>query len=419
MANDVVIGKTIAAKEPILTKNFFCTFMAQFCCAVVLYTQMTTIGEYVTAFGATAMIAGMVSGMYIFGGLFSRLWSGSLLKKYGWKRICLIFLIIHFVAGCFYFLANNVAVLLAVRFVHGIGFGAGTNAIMVIGMASLPKSRYSEATGYFMLSTSLGIAIGPYVGGLVYDHFGGSGSFITASILSLLSVIFMAFAETKKIEPAKNISTERENETGKSKGIFAIIEPKVLPIALCILCLAVGYTALMSFYRLYAADLGMTEEFSVFFLIYAAVLLISRPIAGKIQDRFGDNAVCYPGMIVQVIGLALLAWKPSMVTIVICAAAGALGYGTLNSSLNSVVNRSVDNERRPFAVSTYWAACDLGVGLGPVLLGTVVTLAGYKEMYFVAAGISLVALPLYLSAGRRNNKGVEQVSSGLQKKVSA
>ena len=394
-------------KEPILTRNFFCTFMAQFSCALVMYTLMTTIGEYVTSFGATAMIAGMVSGMYVFGGLFSRLISGQLLEIYGWKRIALIFLILHFLASCCYFLADNVTLLVIVRFIHGLGFGAASNAIMVIGMASLPKSRYSEATGYFMLSTSLAIAFGPYVGGKIFDMFGGTGSFITASFLSFLCVLFMSFADTKNLEATKPIGKEKEKPK-TPKGIYSFIEPKVIPIALSIFCLSFGYAALLSFYRLYAIELNMLKEFSIFFLIYAVVLLFSRPLAGKIQDRFGDHAVCIPSMIFQVTGLVLIAWKPSIVTIVLCAAFGALGYGTLNSSLNSIVNRSVTNERRPFAVSTYWAACDFGVGIGPMLLGAVVTWIGYREMYFVAAGLSLVALPIYLYASWKKKPEIKE-----------
>lgn len=403
MSNGTTIsaGKCLTKKEPILTRNFICTFMAQFCCSIVMYTLMTTIGEYVTEFGATATIAGMVSGLYVCGGIFSRLWSGSLLEKYGWKRIALIFLVIHFGASCCYFFADNIALLIAVRFVHGLGFGASSNAIMVIAMASLPKSRYGEATGYFMLSTSLGIAVGPFFGGIIYDLFGGYGSFLTAAILSFLCLLFMIFVDTKNIEPVKNIQPKKELHS-KPKGIYAVIEPKAIPISLCILCLAFGYVSLMSFYRLYAAELDMAKEFSVFFLIYAAVLLISRPMAGKIQDQFGDNAVCFPSMVIQVIGLVLIAWKPCMLTIIICAAATALGYGTMNSTLNSIVNREIDNERRSYAVSTYWACCDFGVGLGPVLLGAVVTLAGYEAMYYTAALISLIALPMYMYASRKS-----------------
>lgn len=38
------------------------------------------------------------------------------------------------------------------------------------------------------------------------------------------------------------------------------------------------------------------------------------------------------------------------------------------------------------------------MGIGPGLLGAVITESGYAVMYFVSAGITLLALPLFLAA---------------------
>jgi len=210
----------------------------------------------------------------------------------------------------------------------------------------------------------------------------------------------MGLADVKAIEPGCAVNKSLKKEV-KPKGIYSLLEPKAVPISLCILFMSFGYAAMISFYRLYAATKNMTKEFSIFFLIYAIVLIISRLLAGKLQDRFGDDVVCYPSFIIQPIGLALLAFKPCILTIVICASAGALGYGTINSCLNAILNRNISNERRPFAATTYWACCDLGVGVGPLLLGAIVAAAGYHTMYFAAAGLSLIALPAYYIARRK------------------
>ena len=391
-----------------------------------MYMLMTTITEYVTAFGMTATIGGMVSGIYVFGGLFSRICSGRMMGRYGWKMVALSFLALHFVACLFYFVSDSIGMLLVVRFIHGLGFGASSNAIMVIGMSSLPMSRYGEATGYFMLSTSLGIAIGPFVGGLVYDTFGGTGSFTGAAILSLAAFLFMCFADTSSIDPlhkkkvaggktaggktsagktaADKPAFARRGEREPAKGLNRFFEKRTVPVAVCILFLSVGYASLLSFYRLYAAELGMTKEFSGFFLIYALIILVSRPAAGMIQDRFGDGAVCYPCMACQVAALVLIAWHPCMLTVVACAVGSALGYGTLNSTLNVIANRNVSNERRSYAVATYWAFCDLGVGVSPTFLGAIVTAAGFHAMYYTAAVIVAAAIPVYwYTSMRRKN----------------
>lgn len=396
-----------AMKEPIVTRNFVCAFVAQLCLALVLYTLMSTITEYVTSFGSTATIAGLVSGAYVVGGLFSRIYSGKAMERRGWKQVALVFGAIHLAASCCYFFARNVWALLAIRFVHGIGFGATMNSMMIIGMAGLPKSRYGEAAGYFMLAPSLGVALGPFVGGLIYDTFGATGCFVAATAFSCAIVISMVLSDTRDIDPwyrRKEQDDKQAADKAAPAGLSSFLELKAIPVSLCIFCLCFGYAALMSFYRLYAQQTGLTKEFSYFFLIYAAMLLISRPTAGKIQDKLGDNAICIPCIIAQVVGIFLIAWKPCMATIVICAICGALGYGTMNSTLNVIVNRRVSDERRPLAVTTYWAFSDLGVGIAPAILGAIATASGYQALYYVAALLSLVALPIYWAAwGKRGN----------------
>lgn len=386
-------------KEPIITKNFVCTFIAQLSVALVMYTLMSTITEYVSASGATATVAGLVSGIYVVGGLFSRMYSGSAMERYGWKRIAMVFGLIHLAGSLLYFVADNIYLLIAVRFIHGIGFGATMNSVMIIAMAGMPKSRYGEATGYFMMSASLGVAIGPFLGGLIYDSFGGTGCFVAAALFSLLIVIAVSAVDTKEIDPwyqkQHEIRVPSVSKENSGFSLSKLLELKAVPISLCIFCLCFGYASLMSFYRLYGQFTGLTEAFKYFFLIYAAALIVTRPAAGKIQDQYGDNKVCYPCILAQVVGIALLAWKPCMLTIVICALCGALGYGTLNSTLNVIVNRQVSDERRPYAVTTYWAFSDLGVGIAPAILGAVVTASDYYMMYYIAALISLAALPIY------------------------
>lgn len=71
--------------EKIFTKEFFLIFGALLFSALVMYALMSTVTEYSTKMGSTASIAGLVSGIYVFGGLCSRIYSGNALEQIGWK----------------------------------------------------------------------------------------------------------------------------------------------------------------------------------------------------------------------------------------------------------------------------------------------------------------------------------------------
>ena len=349
--------------EKIFTKSFFLIFGALLFTALVMYALMSTVTEYATAMGSTATIAGLVSGIYVFGGLCSRIYSGDALQRIGWRKIALVFMSIHFLACLLYFIVDNVALLIIVRFIHGIGFGASANAIVTIAAAILPKKRFSEAFGYFILGTTIAVGLGPFIGGFLYDFTGSSGCFMAASALSFLALIFILIIDVDKYDTKDDV-----------------VEEKIL-----------------SFYRLYAAEVNLTGIFSWFFIIYSLCLVITRPLAGRIQDKGGDLIVCVVGIIAQTVGLMLIALAPSNITVVICAICAALGFGTLNSASTAIITRNTPEHRRSYALSTFFIFCDATMGFGPALLGMFVSSAtGYAPLYMISSVITILALPICL-----------------------
>ena len=394
--------------DKIFTIDFFLIFGALLFSALVMYALMSTVTEYATSMGTSATIAGLVSGIYIFGGLCSRIYSANALERRDWKKLAIIFLSIHFLACIFYFFANNVSLLLIVRFIHGLGFGASANAIVTIASAILPKKRFGEAFGYFMLGTTIAVGLGPYISGFFYDNWGSFGSFSLATAFAFLGLLCILLLDISKYEIKHNSEIENSMDRDKTpnnanleeKGtirrvIDKIFEVPAIPVSLFTGLTSLGYVSILSFYRLYAVEVDLVGAFSLFFIIYSIVLVASRPIAGRIQDNYGDKIVCFTGIIAQAIGLFLIAWMPSAITVFICAVCAALGFGTLNSACTAIVTRDTSANRRPYAISTFFIFCDGTMGFGPALLGSFVSAAsGYAPVYFISSFITLLALPI-------------------------
>ena len=394
--------------DKIFTIDFFLIFGALLFSALVMYALMSTVTEYATSMGTSATIAGLVSGIYIFGGLCSRIYSANALERRDWKKLAIVFLSIHFLACIFYFFANNVSLLLIVRFIHGLGFGASANAIVTIASAILPKKRFGEAFGYFMLGTTIAVGLGPYISGFFYDNWGSFGSFSLATAFAFLGLLCILLLDISKYEIKHNSEIENGmyrdknpnnailEEKGRIRGVIdKIFEVPAIPVSLFTGLTSLGYVSILSFYRLYAVEVDLVGAFSLFFIIYSIVLVASRPIAGRIQDNYGDKIVCFTGIIAQAIGLFLIAWMPSAITVFICAVCAALGFGTLNSACTAIVTRDTSANRRPYAISTFFIFCDGTMGFGPALLGSFVSAAsGYAPVYFISSFITLLALPI-------------------------
>ena len=400
--------------DKIFTRDFFLIFGALLFSALVMYALMSTVTEYATALGSSATIAGLVSGIYIFGGLCSRIYSANALERKDWKKLAVIFLSIHFLACILYFFADNVTFLLIVRFIHGLGFGASANAIVTIASAILPKKRFGEAFGYFMLGTTLAVGLGPYISGFFYDNWGSTGSFGLATSFAALGLLCILLLDISKYEIIHNMEAESHiegesidngslMEKGKVRGIIdKIFEVPAIPVSLFTGLTSLGYVSILSFYRLYAVETDLVSAFSLFFIIYSVVLVGSRPIAGRIQDNYGDRIICFTGIIAQALGLFLIAWMPSTITVFICAVCAALGFGTLNSACTAIVTRDTPTNRRPYAISTFYIFCDGTMGFGPALLGSFVSASsGYAPVYFISSLFTLIALPIAFFALKR------------------
>ena len=385
--------------EKIFTKSFVLIFTALLFTALVMYALMSTVTEYATAMGSSATIAGLVSGIYIFGGLLSRIYSGNALGKHSWRKIALIFMSIHFISCFLYFFVNDVSLLIIVRFIHGIGFGASANAIVTIASEILPKNRFGEAFGYFMLGTTIAVGLGPYIGAFLYDNFSASGCFLSAMLFSAIALAAMFLIDIDKFDTK---TTDESEKT--SYSIFEkVFEINAIPVSFFTALTALGYVSILSFYRLYASQVNLVDAFSYFFIVYSICLVASRPIAGKIQDKYGDMIICVVGILAQSIGIFLIAWAPSYSTVFICAICVALGFGTLNSACTTIVTRNSSLSRRSYALSTFFIFCDATMGFGPAFLGSFVSpAAGYTMMYYVASAITFLALPIAIFSLRKN-----------------
>ena len=86
-----------------------------------------------------------------------------------------------------YFSAYQLSLLLVVRFIHGATFGIVTTAMQTIVLAIIPNGRHGEGISIFSLSSTLGMAFGPFLGSYLAAHFDFNKIFVVCAIFSLIS----------------------------------------------------------------------------------------------------------------------------------------------------------------------------------------------------------------------------------------
>ncbi|AVQ34759.1 MFS transporter [Staphylococcus kloosii] len=384
-------------KERIWTKDYTLMLTINFILMSIFYLLIVTMASFATdSFNVSPSIAGLVSGIYIIGTVGGRLLTGNIINKVGSKKVLIIGLIAFVLTTLLYFVSLNIGILLLSRFVNGFAVGIAANAVGTIVAQITPNSRKSEGIGYFSMSLSVATAIGPFLGLVLNQNFSYQVIFALCFILALVSLI-IAF-----VSSIKNKKFEETSSNSKSKwSISNFIDIKTLPIGILILLFALGYSSLISFLSFFAEERNIVSYASMFFIVYSVVVLLTRPITGKLMDQKGANIIVYPCIILYFIGMILLGFSTLGFMLLIAAIIIGLGYGNLFSAHQTIAVKVAEPQNVGLATSTFFIFFDLGLGFGPYFLGLIVPHLGYAGLYITLGIIMLLLIiPYYFFYGR-------------------
>ncbi|WP_339262621.1 MFS transporter [Lysinibacillus sp. FSL K6-3209] len=381
-----------STKHKLWTKNFLVVSLINFTITLIFYLLMVTIAGYaVEQFDASTSTAGLVSSIFIIGTLFGRLGTGRVIGDLGSKKTLFIGLLLFMLSTMSYFIALNLPLLMMNRLMQGIALGVASTATGTIIAQILPPERRGEGIGYYSLSAILATAIGPFIGILLTQLFEDYRMiFAVDSVLAV--VCFMMYFMVTVPDAPKN--TKRMAEKLGFK-LSSFIELRALPIAFVALVIGFAYSGVMSFMTFYAKELHLVTAGSYFFIVYALVILATRPFTGKLLDARGANIIIYPCLILFAMGMYAFSTATSTVVFLIAAAFIGIGYGNFNSVAQAIAIKVTPHERLGLATSTYFILYDLGLGVGPYFLGLFAPTMGYSAIFLSMVVVIFVSIVLY------------------------
>jgi MFS family permease len=387
------------------TKDFVLAIAVNLFISMVFYLLMTSMALYaVERFRASDTLAGLASSSFIIGSVFARIFAGWLLDVVGRRRLLLAALLVFVAASLLYIPAGSLPLLLALRIIHGMAFGAGSTAVAASVQTLIPPARRSEGTGYFGLSTTLSIALGPFLAVLLSAGGSYAGLFFFCAACSVAAFLIALAIRLPEL-PNRRTGSGRKRGTGRRRiSLAAVLEPGALPVSTVILVCGVAYSGFLAFLTSYALERGIASAASMFFLVYAVAVLVSRLFVGRIHDRRGDNAIIYPALAVFAAGLGLLALEPAVWYIAAAGVLSGLGFGSLTPSIQAIAVTEAPEMRLGTATSTFYLMLDLGVGVGPVVLGALLPLTGYPGMFGSLCALVLAAVVLYYVVHGRKHR---------------
>jgi MFS family permease len=368
-------------------KDFSFTWINRFSFFLAHHLTRPILPLYLVSFGASSTVIGAVMAVFTITATITRIPVGLLIDRIGRKPFLIAGVALFAVGNFGYMWAPGILLMLPFRMLHGVGWSGCTTAVATLAADIAPQNRRGELIGYAAMASSLGGAIGPVAGFALLQRFDFAGVFLGAAALLFVSLILAAFVKEPERGPRDN-----RRET----WIDLLVIPETLLPAVAVAFLSFGHGGILTFLPIHALKLGL-ENPGLWFGLYALCLLLSRPVAGPLSDRISRRAVIIPGLILNLLGIGILALASSPAWLMAAAVVGGFGTGAAQPALMTVAVDQTSPQRRGQSMAQYQCFYDLGIGLGSLTLGAFLDLVdqNFSLMYAATAVVALIGLSIY------------------------
>ena len=369
--------------DKIWNTSFVSVFIANALMYLGQWMCNSLFAKYTSFLGAPVTVVGAATSAFAYTAIIVKFVSAPAIDTFNKKWIAFLSMAVMAVSFVGYSIAPSVALLVIFRLLQGCCQGFTATCCLALATDTLPPHKIGSGIGYFTLAQAMCQAIGPTVGLNLMTHFGYSAAFMMAAASTFCGALFTLriktyFVKTKKFRLSLSSMIARE----------ALIPSAIL------FCFSMVYSNINSFLILYGESRGMaTEKIGLFFTVYAVTLLFSRPLIGKLTDRYGYVKVLLPAMVCFAASFFIISISDVIWKLLLAAFINAFGFGASQPAVQALCMKLVPKEKRGAGSCTSYLGNDGGNLAGPLIAGTLIESYGYATMWRV------MLLPIVISMG--------------------
>lgn len=365
----------------VLNRDFVFCFLVFFLFAAAIHALTPTIPIYLARLGSGEREIGVLVGIFGISSLMSRFIVGACLRKYSEKSIMMAGALI-FALGSFAFIFfHPFWPFFIVRFMQGFAFACLDTAAFAFIVNVIPATYRGQTLAYFMLAPNLALTVAPTFAIFIVNKHSFTLFFLTVMILAL-SAFALCFPLTgQKMDRS-------EERTAVSRNRF--FERRIVAPAAIGFMHTFTFGAIVAFLPLYAIQKGVNNP-GFFFSAVAVMIILGRILGGRILDAWSKDKIILTFLFVGLIAMITLFFSETLSMFI---AVGML-WGTCTSILAPATMTyafEYAGSSDGTAVGTFRSLTDSGTAFGPMIMGTLIPLTGYRGMFLCLALICFIDL---------------------------
>lgn len=384
--------------DTIWTRTFTLLCAAQLLGYAQHFMLAPVLPLFLTQLGASPFVVGLVLAGFAVTSVVVRPLVGHWADRWSEAGVMISGLLFQAVSIFFCFIPLVPAAALA-NGLRGVGWaGLNTGGYSLLALISPEKKRGAASGLYSGVQSSAQILFPPLALWLLYAGFGGYRLVFVVTALFSLAGAAAGWAMASSL-PRRAKPHSIGESSHWAREIFHFVEPEILLPSLLLLWLNLGLPAITNFSILYAKELGI-ENFAAYFVVIGATSMLGRPLLGRLSDRVGRGPSIATGFVLQTIGLATIALASNLLAVILAGALYMLGNAIGSSTTLALAVERADPQRRGKQMATFSVAYPLSYGVGSLITGSAVDIAGYLGMFLLLAAVQGGGLVFALAYAR-------------------
>lgn len=285
--------------------------------------------------------------------------------------------------------ARNVHELFVLRVIQGSITGTVPASVALISSV-VPQARLGFSLGLMQMAVFSGGSLGPYVGGLVAEHFGYRVPFGVTGALLFTGGLLVLFGVRERFVPPE------PSTRAHSAPLRGILRIQGLPVLLLVyLLMNLSGSFVMPIFPLFVEEIigapdRAASETGLLLAVTGVASALAAVMVGRLSDRIG-----YKAMLVTCTAIAGALCFPhaaahSIWQLIALRILFGIGAGGMIPAMNALVATVVPRENIGQAYGFTTTASALGWGVGPALGGWAASQLGYRVPFLIMGGLLLL-----------------------------
>lgn len=392
-------------KSPLWTRDYILACCSNLMMGLAFFELVPVLPLYLTGnLHVSDGWLGWIMSIYVVAAIISRPWFAQKVDTGDRKRIYITVYVLLALSFAGYAVAATALFVFLTRFVQGLIWGGMTTSGPTLAVDIIPPSRRGEGLGFFGMTMTLGMCLGPVIGLQFYQQYGFE--FITW--ISLL--LCLSGAGIASLIRAPKFTRQEAVRENPGSVLDRLVLRVGIPLAINVMMASFSYGVVAVYSALYGKMYGFKYA-GLFYALMGAGMLVSRFIVGRQIDRGRVAELSVISLAILTTSFALLALFPLEWVYYSSAILIGFGFGIFIPTFQTMKLNMADRGHRGAVNSTFFTAFDIGVGSGMFFGGKILSFLSLNWAFGTGAILNFLAIVYFyrisLDHYRKNKLGID------------